>query len=270
MPRFSVHLDYLFTERPLLQRIDAAAAAGFKAIEGRFPHGTPAGDFKRAVERNKLSVLGINTPTGGEGEFGFCAVPGRESEWKDSFKEALDYVVAVGASAVHCLAGKVEAAQRPQAQKVYVENLKRAADLAAAKNVRLLIEPINPRDQPNYFLNCVEHAAETVTAVGAANLFIQYDFYHVQIVEGDLIRRLEKHFAMIGHIQCSQVPVRHEPDGDGEINYPFMFAEVDRLGYKGWIGCEYRPRGRTEAGLGWGKAYGLIPAGQASINHQTS
>ena len=148
-------------------------------------------------------------------------------------------------------------AQRAAAEKTFVENLKRAADLAAAKNVKLYLEPINPRDQPNYFLNQVEHAADIIDQVGSPNVWLQYDFYHVQIVGGDLITRLEKHLPMIGHIQCSQVPVRHEPDDDGEINYPFVFAEVDRLGYTGWIGCEYIPRGRTEDGLGWARAYGL-------------
>jgi hydroxypyruvate isomerase len=260
MPRFSVHLDYLFTERPFLQRFDAAAAAGFGAIECRFPVGVPADQFRQAAERNKLSILGINTPTGGKGEFGFCAVPGREKEWQDTFEEALDYVTAVGASAVHCLAGKVLPEQYAAANKVFVENLKRAADQAAARNVKLLLEPINHYDQPDYFLTHADHAAEVIAKVGASNVFIQYDFYHVQIVDGDLIRRLEKLMPLIGHLQCSQVPVRNEPDDRGEINYPFVFAEVDRLGYQGWIGCEYRPRGKTEAGLGWGQAYGLKTA----------
>jgi hydroxypyruvate isomerase len=259
MPRFSAHLGYLFTDRPLLQRIDAAAAAGFKAIEGRFPDGVPADQFKAALERNKVSALGINTPTGGDDEFGFCAVPGRQADWNKSFADALDYVTAVGASAVHCLAGKVDPSARAEAEIVFVENLKRAADLAAEKNIKLYIEPINPRDMPGYFLNDVEHAADIIAKVGRRNVWLQYDFYHVQIVSGDLIKRFEKHQTIIGHLQCSQVPVRHEPDGEGEINYPFVFAEIDRLGYKGWIGAEYRPRGRTEDGLSWAKPYGVFP-----------
>ena len=257
MPRFSAHLDYLFADRPFLQRIDAAAAAGFKAIECRFPEGVPAADFRRALERNKVQALGINSPTGGEGEFGCCAVPGRQDEWKKTFAAALDYVAAVGASAVHCLAGKVDRDRRREADTVFVDNLKRAADLAAEKNIKLYIEPINPRDLPGYFLNEVEHAADVIAKVGRPNLWLQYDFYHVQIVGGDLIRRFEMHREIIGHLQCSQVPVRHEPDGEGEINYPFVFSEVDRLGYKGWIGAEYRPRGRTEEGLAWAKPYGV-------------
>jgi hydroxypyruvate isomerase len=260
MPRFSVHLDYLFVDRPFLQRIDAAAASGFRAVECRFPHDVPADQFKRAVERNNLGVLGINSPHGDTTQFGFAAVPGGEKKWDASFAEALDYVTAVGGSAVHCLAGKVDPDERPAAEKVYVANLKRAADLAAAKNVKLLIEPINHRDQPDYFLYQVEHAADIIAKVGKPNLSLQYDFYHVQIAGGDLIRRMEKYFSIIGHMQCSQVPTRHEPDDSGEINYPFLFEAVDRLGYKGWIGAEYRPRGRTEDGLGWARPYGVVPA----------
>jgi hydroxypyruvate isomerase len=259
MPRFSAHLDYLFTDRPFLQRIDAAAAAGFKAIECRFPEGVPADDFRRALERNNVQALGINSPTGGKGEFGFCAVPGRQDEWRKSFADVLDYVTAVGASAVHCLAGKLAVAERPKAETVFVENLKSAANRAADKNIKLYIEPINSGDMPSYFLSRVEHAADVIAKVDRPNGWLQYDFYHVQIVGGDLIRRFEKYRKIIGHVQCSQVPVRHEPDSDGEINYPFVFSEIDRLGYTGWIGAEYRPRGRTEDGLGWARPYGVVP-----------
>jgi hydroxypyruvate isomerase len=260
MPRFSAHLDYLFTDRPFLQRIDAAAAAGFKAIECRFPEGVPAGEFKRALEHSNMQALGINSPTGGKGEFGCCAVPGRQDEWRKSFAGALDYVATVGASAIHCLAGKIDPAERTAADAVFVENLKRAADQAGEKNIKLYIEPINPGDMPGYFLNEVEHAADVIAKVDRPNLWLQYDFYHVQIVEGDLIRRFEKHRKIIGHVQCSQVPVRHEPDADGEINYPFVFSAIDKLGYEGWIGAEYRPRGRTEDGLSWARPYGVMSA----------
>ena len=258
MPRFSAHLGYLFNDRPLLQRIGAAAAAGFKAIEGRFPDGVPADDFKRAVERNKLTVLGINTPQGGETEFGLGAQPGRVDEWRATFAQALDYVSTVGGLAIHCLAGKVSPDDRASGEKVFVENLKRAADQAADRNIKLYIEPINPRDIPNYFLNDVEHAAEIIGKVGSANVYLQYDFYHVQFVGGDLIERFKKFQPLIAHLQCSQVPVRHEPDADGEINYPFVFAEIDRLGYPHWVGAEYKPRGRTEDGLGWARPYGVV------------
>jgi hydroxypyruvate isomerase len=259
MPRFAANLGYLFTDRPLLERIDAAAASGFKAIELQFPYDVPASDVKAAIVRNKLTVLGINTPPGdGEGAFGLAAVPGREKEFQALFARALDYIAAIGGSAVHCLAGKVAPEQRPAAERVFIDNLKAAADLAAAKKVNLLIEPINGRDRPNYFLNHVEHAADVVAKTGKPNVRVQFDFYHVQIVGGDLIHRLEKYLPVIGHLQCAAVPSRHEPD-EGEVNYRYVFEAVDRLGYAGWIGAEYRPRGRTEDGLGWAQPYGVVP-----------
>lgn len=257
MPRFAANLGYLYTDRPLLQRIDAAAASGFKAVELQFPYDVPPAQVKAALDRNNIAVLGLNTLQGErEGEFGLAAVPGREKDWQVLFQRALDYITAIGGSAIHCLAGKVPPEQRPAAERTFIENLKASADLAAAKNITLLIEPINPRDRPNYYLNHVEHAADIIAKAGRPNIKIQFDFYHVQIVSGDLVTRLEKHLPVVGHLQCAAVPVRHEPDG-GEINYPFIFSEVDRLGFTGWIGCEYRPRGKTEAGLGWGRDYGL-------------
>ncbi len=259
MPRFAANLGYLFTDRGLLERIDAAAACGFKAIELQFPYDVPASAVKAAIAKNKLTVLGINTPPGErDGEFGLAAVPGREKDFQVLFARALDYIAAIGGSAVHCLAGKVAPEQRPAAERVFIDNLKWAADVAAAKKIALLIEPINARDRPNYFLNRVEHAADIVAKVGKPNLAIQFDFYHAQIVGGDLLYRLEQHLAVIGHLQCAAVPSRHEPD-EGEVNYRYVFEAVDRLGYTGWIGAEYRPRFRTEEGLGWAQPYGVVP-----------
>ena len=260
MPRFAANLGYLFTDRPLIARIDAAAACGFKAIELQFPYDVPASDVKAAITRNGLTILGINTLPGGEGEFGFAAVPGREADWRETFARALDYITAIGGSAIHCLAGRVPPARRAEAERAYIDNLARAADLAAAKNIRLLIEPINPRDRPRYFLNHVEHAADIIARIGRPNVRMQFDFYHAQIVGGDLIARLEKYLPVIGHLQCAAVPTRHEPD-EGEINYPAVFEAVDRLGFRGWIGAEYRPRKSTEDGLGWGAKYGLHAPG---------
>jgi len=258
MARFAANLGYLFTDRPLLERIDAAAACGFKAIELQFPYDVPPSAVKAAIAKNKLTVLGINTPPGvRDGEFGLAAVPGREQDFQALFARALDYIATIGGSAVHCLAGKVAPEQRPAAERVFIDNLKAAADLAAAKNIGLLIEPINARDRPNYFLNRVEHAADIIAKAGKPNLRLQFDFYHVQIVGGDLLHRLEQHLPVIGHLQCAAVPSRHEPD-EGEVNYPALFEAVDRLGYQGWIGAEYRPRGRTEDGLSWGRPYGLV------------
>jgi hydroxypyruvate isomerase len=260
MPRFAANLGYLFTEHPLLERIDAAAAAGFKAIELQFPYDVPASAVKAAIERNKLTILGLNTPPGErDGEFGLAAVPGREKDWQGLFSRALEYATAIGASAIHCLAGKVAPEQRPAADRVFADNLAAAAGLAAANNITLLIEPINGRDRPNYFLNHVEHAADIIRKIGKANIRMQFDFYHVQIVGGDLIYRLEKFLPVIGHLQCAAVPSRHEPD-EGEVNYPAVFEAVDRVGFKGWIGAEYRPRARTEDGLGWARKYGVVPA----------
>jgi 2-dehydrotetronate isomerase len=260
MPRFAANLGYLFTDRPLLERIDAAAAAGFKAIELQFPYDVPASAVKAAIEKNRLSILGLNTPPGErEGEFGLAAVPGREKDWQVLFGRAFDYARSIGASAIHCLAGKVAPEQRPAADRVFADNLARAADMAAANNIRLLIEPINGRDRPNYFLNHVEHAADVIGKIGKSNIRVQFDFYHVQIVGGDLIHRLQKFLPVIGHLQCAAVPSRHEPD-EGEVNYPAVFEAVDKFGYQGWIGAEYRPRGRTEDGLGWAQRYGVVPA----------
>jgi len=220
----------------------------------------PAAQVKAAIERNKLTILGVNTPPGErDGEFGLAAVPGREKDWQALFARALDYITAIGGSAIHCLAGKVLPEQRPAAERVFIDNLMRAADMAAGKNITLLIEPINVKDRPNYFLNRVEHAADIIGKAGRANIRVQFDFYHVQIVSGDLVRRLEQYLPVVGHLQCAAVPTRHEPD-EGEVNYPYVFDAVDRLGYRGWIGAEYRPRGRTEEGLGWAAKYGVIAA----------
>ena len=254
MPKFAANIAYLFTERPLIERFAAAAAAGFKAVELQFPYDHAPSAVKAELDKHQLTQLGLNTPQGREGEFGLAAVPDRERDWDAAFKQALDYIVAIGGSAVHCLAGKVPPEQRPAAERTFIANLTRAADLAKEKNITLLIEPINAIDRPDYFLNRVEHAADIIAKVGRPNVKIQYDFYHVQIVGGDLIRRFEKHQPFIGHVQIASVPERHEPD-EGEINYPAIFQALDRFGWSGWTACEYRPRGRTEDGLGWGKPY---------------
>jgi len=260
MPRFAANLAYLFTERPLIERFGAAAAAGFSAVELLFPYDVAPSTVKAELARYGLTQLGVNTPFGRHGESGLAALPGREREWEDAFKLALDYVVAIGGSAIHCLAGCVALEQRPAAEAVFLRNLSRAAEDAARAGIMLLIEPINPRDRPGYFLNRVEHAADIIGKVGSANLRIQFDFYHVQIVSGDLIRRFEAHLPLVGHVQIAAVPTRNEPD-EGEVNYPEIFAVLDRLGFAGFIGCEYRPRGRTEDGLAWARPYGIVPRG---------
>ena len=258
MPRFAANLGHLFTERPLMERFGAAAAAGYTAVELQFPYDTPPSAVKAELARLGLTQLGVNTPQSPES--GLAALPGRERDFEAAFTRALDYIVAIGGSAIHCMAGVVPPEQRPAAERVFIANLTRAAAAAAKSNITLLIEPINPRDRPNYFLSHVEHAADLVGKIGAPNLRVQFDFYHNQITGGDLIKRFEKYLAVIGHVQIAAVPSRHEPD-EGEINYPAVFEAVDRLGYAGWIGCEYKPRGRTEEGLGWAKPYGVAPKG---------
>jgi hydroxypyruvate isomerase len=256
MPRFAANLAYLFTERPLIERIGAAAAAGFKAVEFQMPYDQAPSAVKAEVDRHGVAVLGLNTALGRDGEAGLAAVPGRERDFAVLFSRALDYAAAIGGNAVHCLAGLVPPEQRPAADATFAANLGRAADLAAEKGIKLLIEPLNARDRPGYFLSRVEHAADVIAKVGRANVRLQFDCYHVQITQGDLITRLERFLPVIGHVQIAAVPSRQEPD-EGEVNYPAIYAALDRIGYAGWVACEYRPRGRTEDGLRWGRAWGI-------------
>lgn len=256
MPRFAANLGHLFQEYPLIERFGAAAACGFTAVELQFPYDVAPAAVKAELARHGLTQLGINTPQCPE--FGLAALPGRERDFDAAFARALDYVTAIGGTAIHCMAGVVPVEQRPAAERVFIANIARAASAAAKANITLLIEPINPRDRPGYFLSHVEHAADLVGKIGAKNVRVQFDFYHAQIVGGDLIKRFEKYLPVIGHTQIAAVPTRGEPD-EGEINYPAVFAAMDRLGYAGWIGCEYKPRTRTAEGLGWAKTYGVAP-----------
>jgi hydroxypyruvate isomerase len=258
MPRLAANLGHLFTERPLIERFGAAAAAGFAAVELQFPYDIAPSAMKAELVKHGLTQLGVNTPQ--TPEFGLAALPGRERDWEAAFKRALDYVVAIGGTAIHCMTGTVPPEQRPAAETVFIRNISRAAEQAAKANITLLIEPINSRDRPDYFMHRVEHAADAIRKIGAPNVRMQFDFYHVQIICGDLIRRFEKYLPVIGHLQIAAVPNRGEPD-EGEVNYPAVFEAVDRSGYNGWIGCEYKPRTRTEDGLGWARRYGVVPKG---------
>ncbi|HEY2230507.1 MAG TPA: 2-oxo-tetronate isomerase [Xanthobacteraceae bacterium] len=261
MPRFAANLAYLFTERPFMERFGAAAAAGFKAVELQFPYEFAPSIVRAELERHSLTMLGINTPPGRReaGEFGVAAVPGREADFAVLFRQALDYVVAIGGRQIHCLAGKVPPEGRPAAESAFIRNLAVAADAAGKHDITVLIEPINPRDRPDYFLARVEHAAGLIARLERPNVRIQFDFYHAQIVGGDLIRRFEKFLPVIGHVQIAAVPSRHEPD-EGEVSYPAIFAALDRLGYGAWIGCEYNPRAKTEDGLVWARPFGVLPS----------
>lgn len=250
MPRFAANIAYLYSERPLTERPAAAAAGGFAGVEGQFPYATPAAALRTEIDRHGLTMLGINTERGGAGQFGLAALPNRERDFDALFAQALDYIIAVGGRAIHVLAGFAPVNERPAAERTYIANLSRAADLAAGTGITLLIEPINNRDRPHYFLNRVEHAADIIAKTGRSNIRIQFDFYHAQIMGGDLLRRFEAHLPLIGHVQIAAVPSRHEPD-EGEVNYPAIFRALDTLGYAGWVAAEYHPRGPTEDGLGW-------------------
>ncbi len=262
MPRFAANLGHLFTERPLIERFAAATAAGFSAVELQFPYDIPPSTVKAELAKHKLTQLGVNTPQCPE--FGLAALPGRERDFATAFARALDYITAIGGTAIHCMAGVVPVNERPAAERVFIANMARAAEQAANAGITLLIEPINPRDRPGYFLSHVEHAADLVGKIAAPNVRVQFDFYHIQIVGGDLIRRFEEFLPVVGHVQIAAVPTRGEPD-EGEINYPAVFQAIDKSSYAGWIGCEYKPRTRTEDGLGWAKPYGVVP--QRSLSH---
>jgi hydroxypyruvate isomerase len=252
MHRFSANIGFLFSDLPMTTRIEAAAAAGFAAVEMHWPFDVPATEIKAALARHNMTMLGLNTPVGNAaaGDFGLGAITGREGEFQRAFDQALSYATEVGASSIHCMAGVVPIEAQDAAEETFVENLASAADKAARASMTLLIEPINHRDKPGYFLHHVEQAASVIEKVGRANVKIMFDCYHTQIMQGDLIRRLERHLPLIGHVQIAAVPSRAEPD-EGEINYPEILRALQRIGYGGWIGAEYKPRGKTEDGLRW-------------------
>jgi hydroxypyruvate isomerase len=260
MPRFSANLGFLFADRPDLERVAAAAAAGFGAVEMHWPYAVPAAEMRAALSRSGITMLGLNTPVGNAaaGEFGLGALPGREADFRQAFDQALSYGAAIGASAVHCMAGVVAPDTADEASRTFVANLRDAADKAAGASMTILIEPINHRDKPGYFLHQVEQAASVIAAVGRGNVKIMFDCYHTQIEQGDLIRRFAAHRELVGHVQVAAVPSRAEPD-EGELAYPEILRAFAGLGYDGWIGAEYKPRGRTEDGLDWLAAWSNAP-----------
>jgi 2-dehydrotetronate isomerase len=255
MPRFAANLSMLYTEHAFLDRFAAAAADGFKAVEYLFPYEHPAAEIAVRLKDNGLQQVLFNAPPGdwAAGERGTACLAGREAEFRDGVQRALDYARALDCPRIHLMAGLApEGADRSALRATYVANLAWAA--AQARDTQFLIEPINTRDIPRFFLNRQDHAHEIVLEVGAPNLKVQMDLYHCQIVEGDLAKKIELYLptGRIGHFQIAGVPERHEPDL-GEINHPYLFELIDRLGWQGWIGCEYRPRAGTSAGLGWMK-----------------
>jgi len=263
MPRFAANLSMLYTEHDFLDRFAAAARDGFRAVECQFPYAFAAGEVAARLRDHDQQQVLINGPPGDSerGERGMACLPGREDEFKRSVDQALVYAATLRCPRIHLLAGLAPGGvERAALRSTYVTNLAWAAAQAAPQGVEILIEPINARDIPGYFLNRQDHAHEVIADVGAPNLKVQMDLYHCQIVEGDLARKIEKYLptGAVGHMQIAGVPERHEPDV-GEINHPYLFALIDRLGYGGWIGCEYRPRlnapGGTSAGLGWLQPY---------------
>ena len=253
MPRFAANLSMMYQEHDFLNRFGAAAKDGFKAVEFLFPYAYPAAELRARLVGSGLVQALFNGPPGNweAGERGLASLPGRESEFRRSVDQALEYALALGNERVHLMAGLIRAGEeRARHRAAYVSNLARAAKQAASAGITIVIEPINTRDIPGFFLNRQDEAHAVCAEVGAANLKVQMDFYHCQIVEGDLAMKLRQYIAGVGHIQIAGVPERHEPDA-GEINYPYLFGLMDELGYAGWVGCEYRPAAGTSAGLGW-------------------
>ena len=258
MPRFAANLTTMFTERPFLDRFAAASEAGFEAVEFLFPYEWPAAEVRAALDGAGLALALFNAPPGdwAAGERGLAALPERSDDFRRAFDEALEYAAILRPARLHVMAGL---AQGPSAREAYLRNLTWAAEVAGEQN--LAIEPINSRDMPGYHLATSEDAEGVLDTVGAPNLGLQLDLYHAQIMEGDLTRRIERLLPRVAHVQIAGVPERHEPDA-GEVNFPHIFALLDRLGYAGFVGCEYRPRDRTEEGLGWFRNW----AGRASRN----
>ncbi|MEH2510340.1 hydroxypyruvate isomerase [Nitrobacteraceae bacterium AZCC 1564] len=253
MLKFAANLTMLFNELPFLDRFAAAKAAGFSGVEYLFPY-----EFDKAVLAERLQQHGLtqvlhNLPAGNwsAGERGIAILPDRVKEFRDGVKHAIDYAKALDCRQLNCLVGIApEGADSAELHATLIGNLRFAAENLAKQKIRLLIEPINTRDIPGFFLTGTEQATQIISEVKSANLFIQYDIYHMQIMEGDLAPTVKKHLDHIAHIQIADNPGRHEP-GTGEINYPFLFQYLDEIGYRGWIGCEYKPKATTSEGLGW-------------------
>lgn len=247
MPRFAANLSWMFTEAPFLERFAAAAAAGFEAVEFLFPYEYPADAVRELLDDHGLAPALFNAPPGDweGGERGLAALPGAEARFEASFARALDFARVIRPGGLHVMAGN---ATGEAARAVYVASLRWAA--RAAGDLVLTIEPLNSRDAPGYHLATTDDAVEVIEAVGADNLKLQFDLYHAQIMEGDLTRRLERLAPVIGHVQIAGVPDRNEPDR-GELAFPHLMETLDRIGYRGWVGCEYRPEARTQDGLGW-------------------
>ena len=257
MPKFAANLTMMFNEVGFLDRFAAAGAAGFKGVEYLFPYAFEADEVASRLKDNGLVQVLHNLPAGDwdAGERGNAILANRKDEFRAGVDKAITYATKLGAPQLNCLAGITPAGtDAGQLKDTFIENLAWAADKLKAERIKLLIEAVNTRDIPGFYLHNTRQAADLIAETGSDNLFIQYDIYHMQIMEGDLAPTIEAYLNQIPHMQLADTPGRHEP-GTGEINYPFLFDRIDRLGYQGWIGCEYKPAGKTEDGLGWLKPY---------------
>ena len=262
MPKFAANLTMLFNELPFMQRFEAAAKAGFKAVEYLFPYAYDKKELAAALSVNGLEQVLHNLPAGNweGGERGIGCHPDRTGEFREGVARVIDYATALGCPQVNCLLGKLpDGLTSADARKVVVDNLRFAANELQGAGIRLLIEPVNSFDIPGFYLTRTEQALSLIEEVGSPNLLLQYDIYHAQRMEGELGNTLTKNITRIGHIQLADNPGRGEP-GTGEINYAWLFKHIDSLGYAGWIGCEYKPRTTTVEGLRWRQALGIQEA----------
>ncbi len=257
MPRFCANLTMLYNEADFLDRYEAAAKDGFEGVEYLFPYAYPKEELAERLKRHGLTQVLHNLPAGdwGKGERGIACQPDRAEEFRAGVAKAIEYATALGCDQVNCLSGvPPKDAQPAELRRTLVENLRYAAPRLADAGIRLLLEPVNTRDIPGFFVNRSAQAMEIIDEVGSDNLYLQYDFYHSQVMEGDLVPTFKKLKDRIAHVQIADNPGRNEP-GTGEINYPFIFDTLDREGYAGWVGCEYKPAARTSDGLGWFAPY---------------
>jgi hydroxypyruvate isomerase len=253
MPRFAANLSMLFTDAPLADRIDRAAKAGFAAVEVQFPYELPAATLRARLDANGIPMVLHNLPAGdwAAGDRGIACHPRRISEFQDGVGQAIDYARLLGCGRLNCLAGIApDGVTHDKAQETLIENLRFAAAVSKRAGIELVLEPINTRDTPGFMVATTRAGLAVIEAVGSDNLRLQYDIYHAQVMEGDLARTLQEHLPQIAHIQLADNPGRHEP-GTGEINFPFLLQHIDRIGYAGWVGCEYKPSGRSEDSFGW-------------------
>lgn len=253
MPKFAANLTMLYNEHDFLDRFAQAAQAGFKGVEYLFPYDFDKNELAERLQANNLTQVLHNLPAGdwGGGERGIAVLPDRVGEFQDGVGKAIEYATTLNCKQVNCLAGLTpEGVDLDKVEETLIDNLAFAASKLSDANITLLIEPINTIDIPGFHLTGTQQALDLIEAVGSDNLFVQYDIYHMQIMEGDLARTMQNNLSKIKHLQLADNPGRHEP-GTGEINYPFLFKFIDELGYDGWIGCEYKPKAGTAAGLGW-------------------